>query len=812
MIGSDKYRSQNVSQHSLRERDYRIYAEDFTTVEQAVPIRLCYGHVRVAGVQVAPIFNFHREPVKSDQRKKNSGAPSSYRYWGTLPVVICHGLPNDDSLIELMEISNGDTVIWTGSNNNTGADSNGKTRITTTIGHINIYWGSFDQEVDDEMASLTIDIDGGGRASVPASAWRGICWALLDDVSFGQQPVPPTLLFRFRRIPRLLPSTVGAALDQGELGAFIPEVIFDLLTNTRYGAGLQDVDITSFDAATVTCDAEGLILSPNIDSQQQLDSLISELLQAIDAVLYVHEGNVKIRLIRKMSSIAVRDHIDESDLLDEPQANPSIYEDTWNQTIVSFTDAENKWEKASVAFEDPANAAIVGQSVSKTFEMPAVTLHSVAVQIATRLGVRGGLPALFWDLKLKPAWRTILPGELYKLSYAKFGISERVVRVRSVKCGGPSNPDVQVTVQEEETRDTSNDYVTPAENFLIPGTINDDDGTGDFAPTSTTPHLSWLPPDLITPTTPNVVDGFLMCCNAPNKYVTSGKVYIGYSISDTRIIGTSSQFDKFPAAAELLCWHRINSTRWMLRFRPSTDSDYDFIQTMIESSADMFCVVGRRDVRTVGMSKSEHQVMSPWLQVIVGGYSDFPTTGVIDIEVVGEGFGTDDLRLEGSGADGYFPCADIFFGRFDRRRPADNDFFIYLATSYRFQRTGSNNRNDTALKRYVTVPVATHNEEQDIDEATSVYYDRDDTTMCADGTFSQEWGAAAPTTYEIVNVEIGRKVTGAETDDYDTIEDIDVILGKLVTGAATTDQALVVAHIDTVLGSMISDGHLYYAE
>lgn len=47
-------------------RKYEILAKDFTSVEQGVPLRLPYGRVRCAGVQITPIFNFRNEAITTE--------------------------------------------------------------------------------------------------------------------------------------------------------------------------------------------------------------------------------------------------------------------------------------------------------------------------------------------------------------------------------------------------------------------------------------------------------------------------------------------------------------------------------------------------------------------------------------------------------------------------------------------------------------------------------------------------------------------------------------------------------------------------
>jgi hypothetical protein len=57
------------SQKKNPARNFEIHAKDFTSVEQAVPLRLCYGQDRVAGVQITPIFGFRAKQVTTEAGK-----------------------------------------------------------------------------------------------------------------------------------------------------------------------------------------------------------------------------------------------------------------------------------------------------------------------------------------------------------------------------------------------------------------------------------------------------------------------------------------------------------------------------------------------------------------------------------------------------------------------------------------------------------------------------------------------------------------------------------------------------------------------
>ena len=53
----------------LKGRRFEILAKDFTQVEQAVPIRLTYGQVESAGVQMTPIFGFRSQAITTKAGK-----------------------------------------------------------------------------------------------------------------------------------------------------------------------------------------------------------------------------------------------------------------------------------------------------------------------------------------------------------------------------------------------------------------------------------------------------------------------------------------------------------------------------------------------------------------------------------------------------------------------------------------------------------------------------------------------------------------------------------------------------------------------
>lgn len=125
--------------------------------------------------------------------------PSSYTYYGSAAQVICFG-PVDI----LHDISNGDRKIWTGPLIRTeAADGDGKTAIQTEIGQIIFYWGTTTQNPSPLLQAMSIN-QGNGLVSAQVPAYRRVCYAILNDCSFGTQTTPPTLNFTVSRFPNVL--------------------------------------------------------------------------------------------------------------------------------------------------------------------------------------------------------------------------------------------------------------------------------------------------------------------------------------------------------------------------------------------------------------------------------------------------------------------------------------------------------------------------------------------------------------------------------------------------------------------------------
>lgn len=710
---------------------------------------------------------------------------TGYTYWGSYAGYICMG-----PVKRLHQVTNGDTVIWEGPIDSSSADVNGLTILNTTMGTIRFYWGTATQNPDVLLSTLTID-RGSGPELVPIPAFRQLCYYVADDISFGQQVVPPTLKFRYE----VETSGLDIAAHQVESDAVLPEAIYQLLTNTLYGPAVDagDIDIASFEVAADITITEGLVASPLIESIEQARELVGQMLAYIDASMYFDGGKLTMVLNRAEDPDGLAT-INEADLLEEPKPDLSQFLETWSRTLVTFRDRENKWEETPADYDDKANAVIQGRKKTRVRNFPWVTRREVAELLAAYIGSKNGLPAGFWRLTVMPSRKNLHVGQLVKLSYAKFGIVNRVVRIKSKTIKRPSDAVVELEVFEERGRDISNDYI-PTSNNTIPG------NTADLTLASTVPRLSWLPDELKA----DEVDGLLVAMERPSTgHSTGAEAWWTWNPTEQpyRLILAATTF---PAKGELFSWHRIRTDSWLLRVSFPVEVDYDWMMTLQQEASELFAVVGVREFVTAP-PKDQHQVMSPWLRVTPGGVFNLLSPTMIDIEVEStEWFQSGILELETAAAEGRYPTLHIYFGRRE-------DFGIFPTSIVAFERNEGNAIDDAALLRYIKTPVSNEKNAQTLDDVTATTFDRNDPTMCPDGTLSREWGARAPTTYEIFDIEAGAELDGLASADYLDLEDIDEALGAIYGGTETADQTLLAEDIDDTLGAMVASGSDIYNE
>ncbi len=745
-------------QQRVPNRAYVIKANDIPTNEEAVPLKVFYGTQQLTGHFAYPVWRYRKQRIEQDVPKGDS-VVVGYNYFGSFVLALAIG-PAD--VLHRIRIEK--KVIWEGPLTRDAADDDGKSIITLPPSHagvINFYWGTDTQVPDSLLEELLLDVGDGIEPVIPAGLPR-VIYAVCSNMAWGRQPVPPVLTFDVSRY--------GSALELSshEINgdAVIPEIVYEWLTDRFFGLGLDvaAIDAPSFVEAAETLITEGVAVSPLVDEFSNGRELLAKFHQYVDGFTYLKEGKIHFRLVRPGDDLEPV-IINEAHLAEEPEPANSGWEQTWNFTRVSFSDRNKDWDTGVGAYDDPANAVITGENRSKQFDMPWITRQVVADTVAARLGKRGGIPAATWRLSLLPSFRTLFPGRLLDVSYAKLGISHARMRVVEISRGTPEKAMVEIMAIEEPERHTTGDSEPDDIDLDIPTTVGVD-GEDPEAVVTATPRIAALPVALKDGTFGYTgLDGFLAAVNRPSTFTTQLGLYWTWdpAIQDYELL---SQTSAFPIAAEVIFFHPIRQPgNWLLRIR-LTNWDYtDFASA--STASNFWLTVGHRKWKTD--DTDEHQAVTLWGRKQPGGRLLPVAPGVFDIEVTDAEYGTPNWALETADAEGQYPTQFVYFGHISR-------FAIITTNAFAFDRELANGIGDTDLKRYVKAPIGNGASLQSLSDVTAVTFDRNDATMCPDGTLSRDWGVRAFTGYEYFDLAAAAHIVDVDDGRYATAEDLDVAL------------------------------------
>lgn len=731
------------------------------------------------------------------------GAPAQTKteYFGSAAQVFCFG--RGDTLHNL---SNGDTVIWEGPITRAGSmDGDGKTVLTTTIGEMHWYWGTLTQNPSAILEAIVID-QGDGPFAAPIPAWRGYCILVMVDCSFGSQTTPPTINAELTCLPETDLVLTAHELD-GD--CVLAEFIYEILTNRFWGAGRAAAEINSesFIAACETLIDEDNGASPDFDDLQKAREMIGKLLPYMDAVIFFQHGQFHLKLIRQEDP-GTAIVLNESDFTDEPLPRNDLYEGVDNFFRLTFHDRENNWEDGVEPYSNPATNENMDQDSDSQLDFPYITRRSVAKQVVKRIGLKQSKPSFFFEVRLQPTHNGLNPGDLVKVNYSRLtctalpdGFVNALCRVMEVERSRPEEPEVAATLMLEHTRDTTFDYVPPDDFFFTPPSI-DDSGSADWAIVSVSPRVQALPPGLKG----DSADGCLVAFDRTDTLLRRAKVHWTWDPvqKDYQQLGVTKNF---PHYAELIGWHKLSATNWFLRLRFPDAAARNAFAGDAPTAPEWIFDTGHREVTTVGTPADEHQIAGIWGSRVESGYFLPVDTLIHDIEVTSGLYGSAAMALETFLTAANAPTRHIYFG-------ARDDFFVFPTNDIAFERNLPNApvnvqtglSADTDMERLFKVTVGNHKNEETLTDVSEVEFDRNDTTMHPDGTYTPDWGERALTTYEYFDEVAGNFFIDPAAPFYPDVDDIDEALGAIYEGTATDTQLKLWAPVDDVLGIYLDFG------
>lgn len=251
-----------------------------------------------------------------------------------------------------------------------------------------------------------------------------------------------------RRAPKgLNPATAMIGIDANPA-----HMIYECLLNTEWGmsGSVELIGTASFEAAATTLFNEAFGLSILWSRQTEIESFISEILDHIQATLYVNPntGLLDIKLLRDdYDLVGLRVITPDNAALSNFKRRSSG--EIVNEISVTWTNPANEQEESITAQDIASIASQGGQKVAATRNYYGVRNLTLATKLLARDLRASTAPLISTDAKLdRTAWN-VLPGEVMLLNWPERGASNVVVRAGKVGYGKPRDSKIKVALVQD---------------------------------------------------------------------------------------------------------------------------------------------------------------------------------------------------------------------------------------------------------------------------------------------------------------------------------------------------------------------------
>ena len=229
-------------------------------------------------------------------------------------------------------------------------------------------------------------------------------------------------------------------------------IIRECLTNHVWGIGVSEsnIDDVSFKKAADTLFDEQMGMSIKWTDSTSINEFVDNIKEHINAQLYLD------RVTNKWNLYLIRDDYDVSDLisLDESNIRNLDFErrtlaECVNAVTVTYWDRERA-KDSTVTVQDIARIAQQGGVISQSIDYKGFTNSDLASRVALRdlKTLSSTLASVSFDVdeSFSESWHEGLP---FNLSDESYGLSEAVMRIRTIKRGDGINNTVYVEAIED---------------------------------------------------------------------------------------------------------------------------------------------------------------------------------------------------------------------------------------------------------------------------------------------------------------------------------------------------------------------------
>lgn len=270
--------------------------------------------------------------------------------------------------------------------------------------------------------------------------------------------------------PSGLQGAVQSALFGGVPAQMNPaHIIYECLTNKVWGMGAPTsvIDDASFRAASAQLYAERFGLSMIWNEQSEIENFVQEVLDHIEANLYVSPatGQFVLKLIRADYDEATLPILDEtnSEVTSYTRRSPG---EVINEINLTWTNPQSEEEEVMTIQDLGAIVANGGEIVPDSRNYYGIQLRDLAWQVAQRDIATATAPLATVELEVnRTAW-DFGPGDVFKLTAEEHGADEEVMRIVKIDYGTTGDSTIKINATQDIFAFERPEYEEPAESIF----------------------------------------------------------------------------------------------------------------------------------------------------------------------------------------------------------------------------------------------------------------------------------------------------------------------------------------------------------
>lgn len=263
------------------------------------------------------------------------------------------------------------------------------------------------------------------------------------------------------KVPDVAFEVAGRCIGAGGVHAHPADVVLDLLTNPRYGVGLdvnqvvvdQGIDGQGASSYRTYCTAHEFMVSRAITDQEDAASLLGSLLLCTNAEAVWTEGRLVIvpwgdQARGAYAPPATAAVLDESEIIREPGRDPVTVmrvpdSEVFNCWPVNISNREADYTASVFEAEATEHSAFNGLRRAGTVDAPWITEPTIALRLSSILAQRSISQRNRYRFKLKARWALLDQMDYVSLTDSKTGLTNALCRIRTIRKGEDGSLDVE---------------------------------------------------------------------------------------------------------------------------------------------------------------------------------------------------------------------------------------------------------------------------------------------------------------------------------------------------------------------------------